>query len=253
MEKYITLAENGSLIVDPSLKDLDGNTLLHKLCNNPVENYELIKKMINSVPLDLMNEKNNKGNIFLHHVCANKLKDDILSDIVELSLNKGVDCNIKNNHNNTSLYILLGTSTPSKATYLLLEKVTNINDVHCDGYTLLHRVCYRYQNYKPEWSIILEKLISLGCDTNAKNNKGETPLMLAFDNNNNNECIDLLLKNKADITLCNKAGLDGYYYAEKYGDKKYSKNNIIENELRELKEKYDKLEKKFEQIKMVLQ
>jgi ankyrin repeat protein len=254
MEKYITITENGSITMDLSLKNENGNTMLHELCAKPIENFEFIKKLINYVPSDLLNKRNNEGNTVLHILCIDYYvsKNDKLYDLVKLLLNKGVDCNIKNENNNTPLYLLLD-SVFDKTACLLLEKVTNINEVYYHDNTLLHRICSHYKNFDEECHIFLKKLISLGCNANAQNSKKVTPLMVSFENSNENKCIDLLLKNKADITLCNKAGFDGYYYAEKYGYKKYIKKRTVEIELQELKEKYDNLEKKFEQIKLMLQ
>ncbi|CAF0858678.1 unnamed protein product [Rotaria sordida] len=71
------------------------------------------------------------------------------------------------------------------------------------GNTLLHWFCCKKEN--DEHINLLNKLIEKGCDINAKNSHGQTPLMFAVKHNMINTC-RILLENGVDIDECDCTG-----------------------------------------------
>ncbi|CAF2094081.1 unnamed protein product [Rotaria magnacalcarata] len=69
--------------------------------------------------------------------------------------------------------------------------------------SLLHWFCYKKEN--DEHILLLNKLIDKGCDINAQNYDGETPLMLAAICDMTNTC-RILLKNGAIVNKCDNHG-----------------------------------------------
>lgn len=113
----------------------------------------------------------------------------------------------ENNNNaiNRSLYTMY-SNTLDDVKYLVEERGADVNYIHTYGETpLIQAVSYSKAD-------IVEYLISKGAVVNFQSNIGWTALMSV----SNEECLDILLKNGADVNLTNDDGLNLLIVITKY-------------------------------------
>jgi ankyrin repeat protein len=168
---------------DINAQDDNGDTPLHYALYhfNPTENGGNI-----AVLTFLLNQKGINGNIknqydatLLHIACdnINNLPLDIFKVLIET---KGCEINAQDKYNDTPLHYALYHFNPrwggdiTVLTYLLNQK--GINGDIKDQYdtTLLHTACRNINNLPLEIFKLLIK--TLGCDINAQDDNGNTPL-----------------------------------------------------------------------------
>ncbi|MGB4190938.1 MAG: ankyrin repeat domain-containing protein, partial [Rickettsiales bacterium] len=108
---------------------------------------------------------------------------------------------------NTAIHYL-STMTYRKACIALQKRNFNsINDQNNDGKTLLHLITSSYKEGSQSIVNLIPELIKLNANTEIKNNKGETPLMLAIlCNQRAAAAAKLLIENGADINAKDENG-----------------------------------------------
>ncbi len=131
-------------------------------------------------------------------------------EIVEMLLNNGADCNVDSYMG--SPLCLAAKNGSYEISQMLIEHGAKENYYKYSVSPLLNAIKYNH----PE---ITELLILSGADADwADPVTGKTLLMVASENGNNN-IIDLLLENGADINEKDKSGSDALYYAALNGRK----------------------------------
>jgi len=140
---HYLLSQNG---IDGNIKDTYGYTLLHRACEN-----------IHKFPLE----------IFQH--------------LIETL---GCDINAQDDNKNTPLHEALRYFDPNEGgditvlMYLLSQKIVDVNIKGIDGYSLLHWACSKINTLPLEiFKLLIE---TKGCDVNAHDNYGDTPIHVAF-------------------------------------------------------------------------
>jgi ankyrin repeat protein len=135
------------------------------------------------------NIKGDCGYTLLQWACINinTFPLDVFKLLIETI---GCDINIKDDDNNVPLHLALHHFNPNDGGdiavlhYLLHQENVNINIRGEDGYTLLHDA---YDNINAFPIEIFKCLIeTMGCDVNAQNDNGDTPLHCALENFNPN-------------------------------------------------------------------
>lgn len=111
------------------------------------------------------------------------------------SLNKGADINCQNEWGMTPL-MLAAQNNPAVA--VIKQLLTSGADIHAiePKYrsNSLHLAADKSTNPK-----VLEELIKAGCALNSRNYLGETPLIMAVNNNDETRVVSALIKAGADI------------------------------------------------------
>lgn len=159
---------------------------------------EVIKCLVtNGANVD---EKNGDGNTPLNNACARKKGGYV---IIKILLELGANINIQNDLCNTPLHELFKIENSFDSIKLLVSTAVNIKELlntgDINGNTPLHLASY-HQN--PE---VVQYLIDMGADVNAKNQKGNTPFIEAI-LGNNKEVIAMFLKLGVDPKIINSEG-----------------------------------------------
>ena len=176
--------------LNKNIKDIDGNTILHRLCNSNSDKFDLIKYCLSNGMDKFINVKNNSGQTALALYIINdeiKIKSE---RIINLFINN-IDKNVITNHGNTYLHLVCNHYYNIEIIKLLLSKGINVNKKNNKGKTCLHLV--KDKN-------TLKLLIDNDGDINVKNNNGLTCLHSVCDNNVLNlKMIKLLIECGIDI------------------------------------------------------
>ncbi|OWZ22175.1 hypothetical protein PHMEG_0003172 [Phytophthora megakarya] len=138
-------------------------------------------------------------------------------DIMQLVLHKILEkpsveadelINLQNQFGNTPLHNAARTGNPACVSHLLQagarHSIKNVN-----GSIALHHACY---SDHPNTEVV-QALVEAGSDTNALDEQGCSPLIVAA-KKNQTEAIDFLCKHGADITLKNSFGENAMHFAE---------------------------------------
>lgn len=83
---------------------------------------------------------------------------------------------------------------------------TTMKYKHLDGYTPLMMIVVNPNITNFEKTVVIDRLIEMGCDVNRPNDFGETPLMMAV-KRNNRKMMEYLLKNGANPNISDNLGV----------------------------------------------
>jgi len=186
---------------DVNLQDDNRNTpLYYALCcfdqnkggDITVLMYLLTQKNIN------VNMKNEHGNTLIHTACAkiNTLSLDVFKLLIETM---GGDINAQVIDKNTPIHYVLRHFDPNNGgnitvlTYLVTQKCINPNITGLYGNNILHYACENINNLPVDiFKVLIE---TIGCDVNARDKYGNTPLHNGFRsfNPNNGGDINVLI------------------------------------------------------------
>eukprot|EP00833_Pecoramyces_ruminatium_P014841 jgi/Orpsp1_1/1188873/evm.model.d7180000067864.1 len=158
-------------------QDADGNTVLHYICSHKSQKKDIILyivKLFLQHHADI-NIQNHKGFTPLMYACLSENED-----VAKLLINHHADINAINHNRQTAVMLsCLGLEPCRETINILIEKGADLDiqdTLHQD--TALTLACTQYQN-----SIIIKDLIIRGkANINLANGEGNTPLILACQN-----------------------------------------------------------------------
>lgn len=184
------LLEAGS---DIEAKNNTGKTALHVAAKS--DNEKSVR-----ILLDARADVNAKD--FGDHTPLHLTAESGCNSTLKLLLSRGAEVNAENFSGQTPLYNTLDNLDKMKTLVKAGALVKNIKDRY--EYTLLHSAAEEGSD-----ELVIEFLISHGCDVNAKNDSGHTPLHRATSENYKDShlnAIEVLLKNGADIFVRDEEG-----------------------------------------------
>jgi ankyrin repeat protein len=161
---------------DVNTKNKKGLTPLHNAKRKEIIEL-LIAKGAN------INAQDNQGNMPLHLYLSSKYLGFITNDYLDLIITREGQVNTKNKQGQTPIKVALMNNNLNAVTYLI-EKGAYLSDEDIktkdsQGNQPIHRAALYYGNQK-----FMNLLIAKGADVNAKNKQGQTPIQVAWMNNN---------------------------------------------------------------------
>ena len=165
-----------------------------------------LTKLLNGNPA-LVRQRNERGETLLHLAARGS------TDILELLIARKSDVNARDGREFTPLYDAVSSNQPENVTILLANKA-DPNVKSYKGNNLVHAAA-SWPTAEP-----LKFILTYKFDVNARNDDGETPLIYAAGRSyrHNDESIELLIANQADVTLKNNKGQTALHRAaEKCG------------------------------------
>ncbi|KAH9003818.1 ankyrin repeat-containing domain protein [Lactarius hatsudake] len=182
---------------NPDVEDEDGSTLLHLVCerdqlsegHRSQENDVGIVRLLLKFGVDA-NVRTKDKTTPLHLVAQNGGPK-----IARVLIDHGANVDAKNDEGETPLYLASGSRY--HVAHLLLKRGAEVNARTKNKATPLHSAAT--DRYGPE---IVQMLLGHGADPDAKNDKGETPLILALQSYSESvEIARLLLEHKVDVNV----------------------------------------------------
>jgi ankyrin repeat protein len=126
-----------------------------------------------------------------------------------------VDINTKDKNGYTALHQAVQSDDQILIRILRVEGI-DVDVENADKNRPLHYFCQKFKS--PNCSEPFQLFVEKGCNVNAQNNNGETPLHKAiFNSSVRLMMVDLLLKNGADVNLLNNLGESALHYAVRLG------------------------------------
>lgn len=126
-----------------------------------------------------------------------------------------VDINTKDKNGYTALHQAVQSDDKILIRLLQWDGI-DVDVENADKNRPMHYFCQKFKS--PNCSEPFQLFIEKGCDVNAQNNNGETPMHKAiFNNSVRLLMVDLLLKNKANVNLLNSLGESALHYAVRLG------------------------------------
>lgn len=126
-----------------------------------------------------------------------------------------VDINTKDKNGYTALHQAVQSDDQILIRILRCEGI-DVDVENADKNRPLHYFCQKFKS--PNCSEPFQLFVEKGCNVNAQNNNGETPMHKAiFNNSVRLLMVDLLLKNGADVNLLNNLGESALHYAVRLG------------------------------------
>lgn len=135
------------------------------------------------------------GTNLLHYLCVAQNRE-----MIQLLLQNNAKVNLGDHSQRTPLFIIAQDSS-------------EIRPDHLSGPTM--NLDEKNRQRKEKSCLIAKDLIEYGADVNAKNNRGNTPLLDAC-YKENEKLVDLLLAHNADVFAKNKKGTDAFKCALNY-------------------------------------
>ncbi|XP_058809025.1 serine/threonine-protein phosphatase 6 regulatory ankyrin repeat subunit A-like [Phymastichus coffea] len=178
------------------VKNAKGQTYLHLAAKQ--RNGDLLRLNLDLYKRDV-NAADYRGNTPLHlllssnHATSN---DDDLVDFARILLDNGAKVEMKNNEGKTPLLATVAHSS-IQVLELLLEYGADFKGCDNRGFGVLHYLASSPNN-ATACASLLQLLLKLGCDVNAKSQHGRTPLYVAVCTGHN-VCFDLLIERGANI------------------------------------------------------
>lgn len=209
------LLEHGA---DLNLQDSDGWTaLIHAsgYCSS-ISSIEFVKQLINA-GADL-NIKDNEGWTALMY-SIRYCNSGSSFECVKMLIDAGADIHHKNSHDYVCLMHAVGNckgESSIECVDILLNKGVDVNAIDCVGNNaLMHAI----ENIETTSSVeCIKKLLNTGSKINIQNSSSMSPLMVACEKCNKEncdilfECIKLLLDNGADVTTPSNNGKTALMY-----------------------------------------
>ncbi|XP_052081268.1 uncharacterized protein LOC127719286 isoform X2 [Mytilus californianus] len=214
----------------------DGRSLLHATCENFPESEDRISiiNLLIQNQLDI-SKPDEYGLSPLHLACENGLLS-----ICKLLISNKAKVNMQDNENRSPLHLAC-QNKKSDIVEVLLETGANVKLCDNGGKTPLHVICERYKrsfHFRPKikkslpmfvfemstkCKSITKSLIDHNAEVNARDNEGETPLLLACRYGDYELVKTILSSRKSDLNLQNSKGQTPLYLACEFGD-----DNIVE-------------------------
>lgn len=145
-----------------------------------------------------------------------------IRDIINLLIDREVDVNIQNEEGKNALMCICTHKCDDDIIEKLIEK-TNLNSVNLKQESVLHLAC-RYNVNRN----IIKLLIEYGIDVNLQNETGQTALIYAYYNAENNKeenIIQILINAGANVSIQEKNGFTLLqYYISPYASQRYNEN-----------------------------
>lgn len=197
------LIENGANV---NVYDINGNGLLHLmfLCREP--DIETINFLIDCC-IDI-NIGCKDGNTPLHKACNNYNSNYF--EVLRLLVNRGANVNYLNKNRLNALDHVITSSEEAfhlDAISFLIKSGSDLKSRDVRMRTVLHNTCYqRCENLK---EYVIQLLINDGADINAQDDRGFTPLHIVSyypDGERKDNIIRLLLSNGADASITDNDG-----------------------------------------------
>ena len=185
--------------------DPDGMNILHHVVKSQSDittRIKIVEKLLSKV--DDINLTDNRGNSYLHYAVSGiEGGSNISIEIVSLILQAGANPNLTNNKSQTPLHFAFITNFISNSTFSdPIEAVSILTSVmdksmisladSYNGFTPLHLSAMK------GGSVTSLHLISHGCDVEAVDNQGNTPLTLAMAGRHQS-CVLLILQKGVDF------------------------------------------------------
>lgn len=137
---------------------------------------------------------------------------DMVDILLQAYQQTKADINLRDKNLYTALHQSVATSDDKILLRLLQYDGIDVDPENDDKNRPLHYFCQKFKspNCQEPFQIMIEK----GCDVNAQNNNGETPLHKAiFNSSVRLLMVDLLLKNGANVNLLNSMGESPLHYS----------------------------------------
>jgi len=213
------LIANGSEIMS-----LDGNGLspLHlSVLNGQIE---IVKLLLDGAEVDTFDEDGTEvpfrnaahpnvvdknGRTCMH--AAAELGDVVLCELLH---QRGTDLHLKDNSGRSPLHYCGMWSQAGCVDWFLIKNI-EVDDLDDANRTCLHYACY-FGNYQ-----VVHTLLRRSADVNASDINGDTPLLCAlheYDNNDKSEIIQLLLEYGANLLQTNKLQRNSFHIGACTGD-----------------------------------
>jgi len=198
-KEYIDLLlQNGA---DPNHIDKDGNTAFFYAVAHQL-NLDLYNKLreYDSPQFDLLN-RNQVSLLFEYMRMVNSPSGSMLELLSKL-INDGADLYHESLYyqSPTTPINLIAEKDPAVLQTIIDTGALDINRQDNEGNTLLHKVCAYNVNYEErkakETYRKVKLLLETGADADITNNKDQTALMLASDDNLKIKTVELLMKNQ---------------------------------------------------------
>ncbi|GAM29061.1 hypothetical protein SAMD00019534_122370 [Acytostelium subglobosum LB1] len=186
--------------------DKEGYTPLHVAVSSDISDNITIQ--ILKHPTTNVHVKNVDGNTPLHYFCQ-KYRSPECQKIVQMFIEKGANVNEQNNNGETPLHkAIFNHGVRMLMVYVLLKNNANINIVNHAGESALH---YAVRLGRLD---VLKTLITAGADpTLVSTKQKKSPLMLAEEESNCTEIIDLLIRLEFIINTLTVSGLTQFKMA----------------------------------------
>mmetsp|Transcript_1118 Transcript_1118/g.1783 ORF Transcript_1118/g.1783 Transcript_1118/m.1783 type:complete len:325 (+) Transcript_1118:861-1835(+) len=180
---------------DPNLQTSSGHTPLHIAAERLKPELAFILLQHNANP----NALDANSNSPVHALMANKARDTVAKEVLEILVNAGASLGFRNNEGNDPL-LLAASKGYTKVIQFLFKQRVNPCTLNYTGNTIAHEAAANNH------SELLELLLTLEYPfLNSRNKEGNTPLHLAVIGNHYESAL-VLLKRGASMSAMNTQG-----------------------------------------------
>jgi len=193
-EPYIKwLLDNGA---DANIQDKNGVSPFHHAVASAVDLDKYVLMRTYATPN--FDQKTNSGESILFESVRMNCKPELL----KLLLEDGADLYETSTHYNKQVTTMdaLADKAPELLEIVINSDSFDVNRQDDEGNTLLHKICDRNTLHEDKRAKEVYRnvklLVAAGADVNITNDKEETPMMTASNDNLKSKTVELLLKNK---------------------------------------------------------